>query len=102
MRNGDDDWLACSNLEALSFFSFARLEGGELGLLFRSNKRLRRLEIFDNCPLTARDFDYLDPGQLEFLHIEYCTKFVLTADVADKLAESLVELSFRLYGSNPR
>ena len=88
------DWLACSNLEALSFFSFERLKGGELDLLFRRNKRLRRLEILNECLWTDSEFDHLDPGQLESLHVEYCDEFELTAKVADKLAESLVEFSY--------
>ena len=91
----DDDWLACSNLEALSFTSFAIIQQGNgLGILFRSNKRLRRLEIFSANWLTASDFDHLDPGQLKFLQTEYCRNFKLTAQVADKLAESLVELRY--------
>ena len=93
--NGDD-WLPCSNLESLSFICWgAKLQGDCIGKLFRNNKRLRRLEIFRNDSLTASDFDHLDPGQLEFLQIENCPIFELTAEIADKLAESLVELRYR-------
>ena len=98
----DDDWLACSNLEALSFFFIAKLKGDELSLLFRRNKKLRWLEIFGSSQLTASDFDHLDPGQLKSLHIEYCYDFELTAEVADKLAESLVELSYTVLFSTPK
>ena len=91
----DDDWLACSNLEALSFTSFLmEQECDGLGMLFRNNKRLHRLEIFDAFWLTASDFDDLDPGQLKSLSIEYCRTFELTANVANKLADSLVELKY--------
>ena len=89
----DDDWLACSNLEAFSFF-LARNRGAELGVLFRNNKRLRRLTISDGYFLAASDFDHLDPGQLEFLQIEFSHDFQFTAEIADKLAESLVELKY--------
>ena len=93
----DDDWLACSNLEAFSFFLFQEKHG--LGVLLHNNKRLRRLQIFICDSLTASDFDHLDPGQLEFLHIEYCYNFDFTARVADKLAESLVELKYSAPGN---
>ena len=90
----DDDWLACSNLEALSLSPLQKLN---LGLLFRRNKRLRRLEIFSSSLLIASDFDQLDPGQLEFLHIGFCSKFEFTDKVTDKLAESLINLKYSLF-----
>ena len=89
----DDDVLACSNLEALRIRCFRKQKRATLGLLFRINKRLRQLEILSTRWLEASDFDHLDPGQLEVLYIQLCTDFELTAEVADKLAESLVELS---------
>ena len=89
-----DDWLACSSLEAFSL-SYPAEKGEGLDVLFRSNKRLRRLKFFCTYWLTASDFHHLDPGQLEFLHIVNCENFKLTAKVADKLAESLVELSYK-------
>ena len=89
----DDDWLACNNLEAFSFSS-AQQKDGKLGGLFRRNKRLRRLHISFNFRLTASDFDHLDPGQLDFLQIEYCHCFEFTAEVVHKLSESLVELRY--------
>ena len=64
-----DDWLACNNLEALSFFSSKKIEKGKLRVLFLRNKRLRRLEVFFSSWLTARQFEHLDPGQLQFLQI---------------------------------
>ena len=91
-----DDWLACSNLEALSFCSIGKLQGNDLGVLFRSNKRLRQLGMYSYW-LSASDFYHLDPGQLEFLLIEYCKYFEFTAEVADKLAESLVHLTYSLF-----
>ena len=97
----DDDWLAFSNLEAFSFYPVMKVKGDELSLLLSRNKRLRRLEIFDNLPqdfpLLASNFDHLNPGQLEVLHIEYCRSFDFTAEVADKLAESLVEFSYSIF-----
>ena len=89
----DDDWVACRNLEALSC-SYVFEKSDKLGVLFRSNKRLRRLAIDEFPWLTASDFDHLDPGQLEFLQIDHCPEFELTADLVDKLAESLVELRY--------
>ena len=97
LRLNDDDWLACSNLEALSFFSCGQRKGNDLGVLFRSNKRLRRLEIIGAFWLTPSNFDHLDPGQLECLLIEYCKYFEFTAQVTDKLAESLVNLTYSLF-----
>ena len=94
LRLNDDDWLACCNLEELRFSPY---EKHELGLLFHSNKRLSRLDIFTNFWLSASDFDHLDPGQLKFLQIEYCPRFDLTAEVADKLAESLIELNYSTF-----
>ena len=96
----DDDWLACSNLEELSLSPLVCQQGDWLGILFRSNKRLRRLEVFNSMRLTARVFDQLDPGQLEFLQIGYCKYFEITAGVVDKLAESLVELKYRTFWSD--
>ena len=102
----DDDWLACSNLEALTTRAGFKVSRGDgLGLLFHNNKRLRRLAI-DGFPwLTASAFDHLDPGQLESLHIAFCLFFEFTAKLIDKLAESLVELkysSFTCCASNLR
>ena len=93
LKLNKDDWVACSNLDALSF-TFAKEEGEDLGVLFRNNKRLRRLSIYGSYWLGASDFDHLNPGQLEFLQIDYCPYFVFTAGIADKLAESLVELRY--------
>ena len=87
----DDDWLACTNLETLKIVSSLDFDG--VRELFRVNKRLRRLEIIASHN-RARDFDHLDAGQLEILHIRGCPEFVFTARVADKLAESLVELNY--------
>ena len=99
----DDDWFACSNLEALSFICWeVELEGDWLSILFRNNKRLRRLELFHNLSLTASNFDHLDPGQLEFLQIEDCSRFEFTAELIDKLAESLVELRYSPFYSSKR
>ena len=92
-----DDWLACSDLEAFSFTPVEEKQELNLGVYISSNKRLRRLEIFGAFWLTAGDFDHLDPGQLEFLHIEYCSQFLLTAKVVEKLAESLVELWYSTF-----
>ena len=90
-----DDWLACSNLEELSFTCLTEEQKGDgLGILFRNNKRLRRLTLLICFSLTASDFNHLDPGQLEFLQIEYCRGFEFTAQLTDKLAESLVELRY--------
>ena len=89
----NDDCLACSNLEALCL-TFLFEKGTEiLGLLFRSNKRLRRLAIVRSDSLNDSDFDHLDPGQLQCLQIDYCD-YEFTAVLADKLAESLVELKY--------
>ena len=89
-----EDWLVCSKLEALCFSNLsAKLKDEDvLGLLFRNNNRLRQLHIRHCVWLTASDFDHLNPGQLEFLLIEFCANFQFTAEVADKLVESLVEL----------
>ena len=96
LRLNKDDWLSCSNLEALSFTA---LQKHDLGVLFRINKRLRRLEIFGASWLRDSDFNELDPGQLVFLQIEYCSQFELTGKLADKLAESLVNLKYTNYSS---
>ena len=94
LRLNKDDWLVCSNLEALSFSSIASpTEKHNFSVLFQRNKRLRRLEINGAC-LRTSDFYYLDPGQLEFLQIEYCDYFELTEEVVAKLAKSLVELRY--------
>ena len=58
LRLNADDMFACSNLETLSF-QFVEQKG--LGVLFRSNKRLRRLNIY-SFGLTTSDFDHLNPG----------------------------------------
>ena len=87
-----EDWIACSNLEALSIISNRGC--CMFGTLFCNNKRLRRLEVFGNSSLRPSDFDYLDPGQLEFLLIQYCSNFNFTARLANKLAESLVDLKY--------
>ena len=98
IRLNDDDWLACSNLTSLSFISVDRKQkSDELGILFRSNKRLRELKMLAT-PCVTSEFDHLEPGQLELLHIEYCKDFELTADLADKLAESLVDLRYSTVG----
>ena len=93
------DCLACSNLEVLSFKSNMQRQDF-LGVLFRSNKRLRRLAIFDGIWLATSDFDHLDPGQLEFLRIEGCIRFNITAEIADKFTESLVGLTYSIYGKS--
>ena len=92
LKLSEDDWLACSNLEAFSFSM--QKKGNQLAVFFQRNKRVRRLDSYSNSCVKASDFDYLDAGQLEFLRIEYCQHFVLTDGVADKLAESLVELMY--------
>ena len=93
-----EDWLACSNLEGLSFQINIRNDGSgsdnELRQLLGRNKRLRQLKVeYDVC--TTRTFDHLDPGQLEILHILISSYFEFTAELADKLAESLVELNYQ-------
>ena len=88
-----DDLLACRNLEALVLY-FTKYNDDHFEAVFRNQKRLRRLEIIQLLELTPSDFDYLDPGQLEFLRIECCRDFEFTAAIADKLAESLVDLRY--------
>ena len=89
LRLDSEDWFACSNLEGLS----CRNDGDHLRELFRRNKRLRWLQIeYSICK--ASTFDYLDPGQLEILHLLF-SNLVFTAGLADKLAESLVELNYK-------
>ena len=90
-----EDWYACYNIEGLSLSMTSY--GADLRELFHRNKRLRRLQIYWT-DTNASDFDHLDPGQLEILHIICCLNFEFTAELIDKLAESLVKL---LYVSNP-
>ena len=89
-----EDFYACSNLQVLSLTYYSDLQGGELRELFRRNKRLRRLEI-SVAPCKVSVFDHLDPGQLEILHIIYCDHLEFTAELADKLSKSLVELKYK-------
>ena len=97
-----DDWLACSNIEALSFTYPTEAEKSyHTGLLFHTNRQLRRLEISASYLLTKHYFDHLDHGQLEFLQIEYSYYFEFTAELANKLAESLVELRYSSLRSSP-
>ena len=92
-----DDWLACSNLESLRISLYTGADNNEpLGELLHINKRLRRLEITHCSWLKASVFEHLNPGQLQFLEIELCRRFEFTAEVADKLADSLVELKYSL------
>ena len=89
----EDDWIACTNLEALSTLGDTSLFNG-LNELLRRNKRLRQLKVIADWKFLARDFDHLDPGQLEILLIKNCPKFVFTAELTNKLAESLIALNY--------
>ena len=95
LRLNVNDLVACRNLEALSFV-FMTGNSEDLGLLFRNNKRLRRLEVYSDF-LATSDLDHLNPGQLELLHLNLRTSFELTTEIVDKLAESLVALKYRAY-----
>ena len=89
-----EELFACRNLETLSFSNaFGNFD--EVRKLFGRNKRLRRLKM-SYTTFQANIFDHLDPSQLEVLHITACRNFKLTDVVADKLAESLVELKYVL------
>ena len=89
------DWFAISSdLEALSFIFFADMTGAKLRHLLHRTKRLRRIQIESHYFLEPSAFDHLDPGQLEFLQVTQCRLFALTDELADKLAESLVELNY--------
>ena len=92
----DDDWLACRNLEALNLHSESAWEEIQgYNILFRNNKRLRRLKIHWANKLSVSWFDHLDSGQLEFLHLEDRCNFYFTAELADKLGKSLVALRYK-------
>ena len=84
----DDNWVACRNLEALCFTSFAKEKHDSLNVLFRNNSSFW---------LSDYDFYDLNPGQLEFLLIDYCANLELTATLADKLAELLVGLKYSCF-----
>ena len=98
LKLNKDDWLACRNLETF-IFKGGLEQSGDLRALFRSNKRLRRLGIMASDWLTASDFDDLDPGQLNYLQLIFCSSFEFTVEVMNKLAESLLELRYiTIYG----